>query len=370
MPKLKPNNFNVASKSVLSQKEVTNIKAKCLNCGEEKNQKTGFYKSNSIILKKNNERMVICRDCVQQIYSELVDEYNDCKFALYLLCRLLDVYFDSDLYTTVEQLVTNSDGSIVGIYMQKVNSLPQYSSKTFNDSKSLNENNEENIKTSLKIELTEDDLKSEEDCIRLLGYDPFLGYGVLDQKYLYNELIPYLDEDTLEDPFKIGVVIQIVINNNQIRKANMSINNLSSDNQSMVKNSKDIIALTDMTTKWNQQNDRLSKENNIALKHRGGSGSKNSTLGSLMKNLRELGFEKAEHNYYDMKKAYGMKFSADISHQSIIDIIHFDDNDKNIVFKNQREELQKLQEKELDYREEIRKLITENSKLKDKLDTI
>jgi len=254
--------------------------------------------------------------------------------------------------------------------MQKVNSLPQYSSKTFNDSKSLNENNEENIKTSLKIELTEDDLKSEEDCIRLLGYDPFLGYGVLDQKYLYNELIPYLDEDTLEDPFKIGVVIQIVINNNQIRKANMSINNLSSDNQSMVKNSKDIIALTDMTTKWNQQNDRLSKENNIALKHRGGSGSKNSTLGSLMKNLRELGFEKAEHNYYDMKKAYGMKFSADISHQSIIDIIHFDDNDKNIVFKNQREELQKLQEKELDYREEIRKLITENSKLKDKLDTI
>ena len=128
----------------------------------------------------------------------------------------------------------------------------------------------------------------------------------------------------------------------------------------MVENSKDITALVDMTTKWNQQNDRLSKENNIALKHRGNSSSKNSTLGSIMKNLRELGFDKAEHDYYDMAKAYGMKFSADISNNSIIEILRFDDNDKNNIFKIQREKLQDLQEKELEYKGEIRRLICEN----------
>lgn len=343
-------------------------KTKCTCCGQEKDD---FYLSFSEVFRATN-KFCICRDCIIGLYEEYLEETKDEQKAIYNMCRLLNIHYDVKLLEGAKQQSSSRNTHLIQAYIQKANSLKQYKGLTFKDTakqeeklgviKEVKRDNTQIIKSN---ELNEEELKLKEDCIRMLGYDPFEGYDIQDQKVLYGELVPFLDEDTLEDPYKISVILQIVNNNNQIKKANLAINNLGADIKSLVENSKDISALTDMTTKWNQQNDKLSKENNIALKHRGDSGSKNSTLGSTMKKLRELGFEDAEHNYYDMKKAYGMKFSADISHKSIIDIVHFDDNDKNIIFKNQREELQKFQEKELDYREEIRKLVTENAKLKD-----
>ena len=77
-----------------------------------------------------------------------------------------------------------------------------------------------------------------------------------------------------------------------------------------------------------------------------------------------MDFEKAEYDYYDMCKSYGIQKSAEASNKSIAEIIRFDENDMNNMFKMQREEIQKLQDKELNYREEIRLLIKENNELK------
>lgn len=331
----------------------------CGSCGEYKKD-TFFYKSYSDIHEATG-RIPYCKDCLKNMIVDKngVIQINLLKDTL----RLINKPFMMDLW---EKTFNECDDPF-GNYLKKL-AMPQYRKMTWEDSDiftkeivCLDKQEEE-----LELQYSDDDKKSKADTLRLLGYDPFDGYESSDQRYLYNELILFLDEDTLEDPFKIGVVIQIVINNNQIRKANVTINTLSNSIESMVKNAKDIASLADMTTKWNQQNDRLSKENNIALKHRGTSSSKNSTLGSMMKNLRELGFEKAEHDYYDTSKAYGMKISADIGNKSIIDIIRFDDNDANNIFKIQREKIQELQEKELDYKEEIRKLVCDIME-KDKL---
>jgi len=243
-----------------------------------------------------------------------------------------------------------------------VNSGDKTQEKDLNeDSKSLQEE---------EVKFTNDDIKAQKDVLKLLSYDPFMGYSVSDRKLLYAEAIPYLDEDTLEDQFKISVILQILNNNNQIRKIDLVINTLSSDAKTLLKNSADIKNLTAIKNQMAQNNDRLSKENSIAVKHRGDSKAGKSTLGVMMKDLRELGFEKAEQNYYTMKLSYGMKHTADISNTSIVDILNFDSNDQHNLFKMQKELIEKLQDGELIFKEEIRKILTENKNLKAQLDKI
>jgi hypothetical protein len=363
-----PKSTKDKTKKSTTKETVIKKEFSCTCCGETKKE-SEFYSSQSEIFKANS-KMCVCKDClINTVFEHYKEKYKgDEEASLYRTCELLDIYYTEILIESSRKELEKcgTDKSNVMKYYMKNIAMPQYKGMTFEDreikhihAKEILYENELSLK-SLSIE----DQKSKDDCLRMLGYDPFKGYELNDQKTIYNDLIPYLDEDTLDDTFKISVILQIVNNNAQIRKANLAINGLSSGMDSMVKNSKDILSLTDMTTKWNQQNDKLSKENNIALKHRGGANSKNSTLGSMMKNLRELGFEKAEHDYYDMKKAYGMKFSADISNKSIMDIINFDDTKINDIIKTQRDSLQKAQEKELDYREDIRKLVSENSNFK------
>jgi len=322
----------------------------CTCCGETKHN-TEFYSSQSEIFKANH-KMCVCKNCVFAIFEFYKAKYKDDEqTAIYRTCELLDIYYEEKLIESSRQEFEkrgSDSANIMNFYMKNI-VMPQYRHKTFEDREiKLIHAKEILFEKELALKsLTIEEQKSKEDCIRMLGYDAFDGYDISDQRSLYTDLIPYLDEDTLEDAYKISVILQIVNNNNQIRKANLAINGLSSAIGGMVANSKDISSLADITTKWNQQNDKLSKENNIALKHRSGSNSKNSTLGSMMKNLRELGFEKAEHNYYDMKKAYGMKFSADISNQSIIDILNFDDNDVNNILKTQRDEVAEITRKRI-----------------------
>lgn len=336
----------------------------CLMCETELNITKGFYKSNSILFSKNQEqRMCWCKSCVSDIFKLNKEMYEDDEKALYETCRQVDTYFDKKLCERAVIKAEEKGSDLCSVYFTQVNSLPQYKNRTFmKDNRSA----EMGYEQKGEVEYSEEDLKSQKDVIRLLGYDPFEDYGKYDKKYLYNEVVLYLDEDTLEDPYKLSVVIQIVKNNNQIRLTDLAVNKLSSTTKSLIENNKEIKELTAVKTQLNTVNDKLSKENNIALKHRGGSSSKNSTLGSMMKNLRELGFDKAEQDYYDMCKSYGIKQSADISNKSIMEILKFDDNDFNIMFKQQRSEIQKLQDVEMNLREEIRKLVIENNDLKNK----
>ena len=75
-----------------------------------------------------------------------------------------------------------------------------------------------------------------------------------------------------------------------------------------------------------------------------------------MKNYRELGFEDAEQDYYDQKKANGMKLVADISNKSILEQLQFDENDINDMFFTQRQLIEQLNQKVLELEEENRQL--------------
>lgn len=350
----------------------------CLKCGNTRsnNFKVSLNESHKI----TQGKLPWCSNCLEEQYEKYLKKYGSGKLAIYYLCRKFDMFFALSAYEGAENNSKKTGWSILGSYFKQINSLRNANgygvcfdeSWDFLDLEDLNNKNNEKIEQNINTEkenivLSDENKKARDDVIRLLGYDPFIDYDVSDKVFLYNDLIAYLDEETVEDAFKCSVVLQIVNNNNQIRKIDIVINQLSSDTKSIMESAKEIDNLASIKSKLNQANNLLSKENNIALKHRAGSSSQNTTLGSMMKKLRELDFEKAEHDYYDMCKSYGIQKCAEISNKSILEIINFDENDVNNIFKIQREEIQKLQDKELDYKEEIRLLAKEVNELKRQL---
>lgn len=347
--------------------KTANSEIKCPCCGKEKSEEE-FYISYSEIF-KGIGKIIVCKECIIQLFDYYNKKYKNEKSAIYRMCEFLDIYYDELLIESANKQAEKTNSNLMQIYMQKVNSLKQCKGKTFDDKK-IKYVDAKEIKQDEEIKMTKKEEEAMKEVCRLLEYDPFIGYEKTDRKFLYSELIPYLDEDTLEDQYKISVIIQIVTNINQIRRFNLAINKMSIDIQGMINNGKEILNLTAITTKLNQQNDKLSKENNIALKHRAGSNSKNSTLGSMMKNLRELGLEKAEHDYYDMYKSYGIEKSIEISNKNIMEILHFDENDINTMFKMQREKIQQLQDTKMDLKEQIRLLAIENKEKENKIEEL
>ena len=203
---------------------------------------------------------------------------------------------------------------------------------------------------SLHKEVTKTDFETvKQDVIKMIGYDVFSSATKEDQQYLYNDLISYLDEETLEDSFKLSVVIQIVQNNNQIRKIDdeISTGNLKAD-------AKAIRDLSEIKQKIVSNNDKLAKENAISVKNRGDKSAGRSTLTYMLKQYRELDFDEAEVDYYDQLKAYGMKVCADVSNKSLLDQLSFDENDYIDIINTQRDLVQEYSARITDLEEENR----------------
>ena len=331
---------------------------KCTCCSKQYNsQKGNFYKSYSQLYKGNDSYLVVCINCIVDIYNSLIQDNDNVDYVISCICKMFDSYFDLDLIESVREQAKAKNSSLIKIYFQKINSLQQYKFLTNKDSLIKDDSAlGETFSLDESVEITEADKTSKNDCIKLLGYDPFAGYSRFDQKFLYGELVPYLDEDTLEDQFKLSQIIQILNNNNQIRKIDLAITKISSNPQLITNRSGDLKIMSEIKYKIVNNNDKIAKENSISVKNRGDKRAGKSTLTYTMKNLRELGFENAEQDYYDQLKANGMKRTADISHKSMLDQLQFDENDLSSMLKEQREILVNLQDRYDELEEENRQL--------------
>ena len=369
---------SVANNSIVPQVDIENNTITCPMCGEAKSSVKGantFYKSLSPLYVGINLKhpehpwMGFCKECVWSTYNTYYNILKDMKKAILITCMKFDIPFNEGDYDgAMKQCVNNQFSHPFKIYMTKVNSLGNFNnSLTGFDPKFLfdKETGKDLITNALELEvkdldyniqLTEKDLRVKDDVIRLMGYDPFAGYSNFDQKFLFNELISYLDEDLLGDAFKLSQVLQLVNNNNQIRKIDLVISSLSNDTKTLISNQGDIKSLSATKSQIVGSTDKIAKENSISVKNRGDKSAGKSTLTSLMKEYRELNFEDAEQDYYDQNKAYGMKLVADISHKSILEQLQFDENDLNDMLLTQRQLLGDLKSKLLDLEEENRQL--------------
>lgn len=314
---------------------------------------TNFYRSNKEEYAKNDGFLNICKKCLIQmcVNKDGTPNIEGIKNALKIMDKPL-------IKSEYMKMITNG-GFNLGDYSSNLNL--NYKNLRYADS----DFDERDLQTKAllsSIEHTEIivDTRAKQDCINLLGYDPFVYEPEKDKAQLYNNLIDYLDEATLEDSFKIPTVIQIVKGFYQIDKINAAISEYMDNPQNIINDSSAIKSLLSSKKTMMDSILGMAKENGISINNSNKKSQGAGTLSGILKKLNELDLEEISINLFNIETAGAMKQVADISNKSILDQLNFDENDYTNIIKDQRQMIQDMQTK-------LEKLEEENRLLNIKL---
>lgn len=326
----------------------------CISCNKNKEKNTNYYNTSNKMY-ANTKKIPLCKSCLK----DMVD-YDDME-TVYSILRQFDIMFDIECWESAVE----SKMDTIGRYMSMANSLPQFKETGWRDSvfkSTMSTNSKNEIKSSTKsnLEVIENETpivintRDRDDVIKLLGYDPFEYENPRDRNQLYNRLIDFLDESTLEDGFKLQASIEIVKGFNQVDKINQAITNITNDLDKLASNSGGIKSLIDSKKNILASLIKLAEENGISVKHNNQKSKGAGTLTGIIKALQEKGIEEGELNLFDIETARGMSQVADISNESIMKQLQFDENDYTNMILEQREIIQKLDSKVVKLEEENR----------------
>lgn len=338
---------------------------KCSCCGKIVQEPEGkFFKVIQNSLYNGNDGFSnICTYCCDDFFARMREKYQDEKIALLVTCAEMGWFFSEKTYMQMKE--KNSGDIRLGDYIKRLN-LSQNKNLTFVDYVMSSINSEQFLRSKQEADemmeenWTDEERKNVETVIEVIGYDPFAGYQSSDRRYLFGELVKYLDdEEVVDDNYKLSQIIQIVNNNNQIRQYDLLIAQLKP-----LTDSKDIQVLNEMKGKLVQSNDKIAKENEISVKNRSNKDIGKSTLTYLMRDLREKDFDRAEADYYDQLKSAGTRWAAEVSMNAIQKNTFFDENDMREINDIKRQMVVELQEKVDNLMEEKRQLLVEIQKLK------
>lgn len=322
----------------------------CLCCGRRWENPVGhFFKSQwSKLYAKNSQFVPICKDCVDAIFEDIEKRHNT-KTACIIMCHYLDVPFYHAVYNSVAE---SNNTFAMGLYMRMVQ-MKQYTKQDFSQTiltRELNKS-EVDVRDEREDKWSPEDKAKQKDVIAVCGYDPFDGWTSDDRRFLYGDALKYFDDDISEDPYKLSQVLQIVINNNQIRKYDILISRM--DPRTSSEDVKNIVSAKQALV---NANDKIAKENEISVKNRSNKEVGRSTLGYLMKRMRTVNIPEAETNYYDQLRSEGTQWAADMSLKAIKQNTFFNENDMEQVFIEQRS-LIEAQTAELDRLREENRLL-------------
>ncbi|PYE51629.1 hypothetical protein DFQ00_102424 [Paenibacillus barcinonensis] len=345
-------------------------KKTCASCKRNITISSNFYKSYSKFDADNH--MQICRKCLR----ESID-YNNIQTVKDTLTQINRPYIHSIWISSSEE-AKNKNQDHFGLYIKTIQ-MKDFRDLTWKDSDDVEatkkasssptpSKEKESVNDELKIEQIESELQDNNrlDVIKMLGYDPFEFENDRDRRHLYNKLVDFLDEGTLEDGFKLPTVIEIVKTFNQLDKINNTISNMTTDVQSLTTNAGTIKSLIDAKDKLYKSVLALAKDNGISVNHNNNKSKGSGTLSGIIKQLQEKGFEESSVNLFDIETCAGMSQVADISNESIFKQLQFDENDYSAMLIEQREIIGDLSGKVTKYEEEIRVLKKELLKLTEK----
>jgi hypothetical protein len=341
----------------------------CTECGliGEKN----FYNSNSQT-HHNFEKLPVCKHCADRQYQKYYSKYEDSKLAIFYTCRKFDIYYDTSVYDGALNHSAAQGWSVFPSYMKQLNSFGKansYGSCFDESSEFLDRVFIKSAESEVKKKVKEDEVKNpneqnKSDVIRMLGYDPFEAEDEDEKPMMYNKIIDFLDESTLDDGFKVLAIVEIVKGFNQIEKINRAINKLDGESASI--KASEIKSL--MTTKSSMMNAILAmaKDNGISVNHSTNKSKGAGTLSGIIKTLQEKDIRESDVNLFDIETLGGIKQVADISNQSILDQLSFDENSYTEMIKDQIVLIEEYRSKFEKTEEELRLLKIKMSKLTDK----
>lgn len=338
-------------------------KKKCTKCGVEKYPTKDFYTSNSS--NYADKKYPVCKACLLKKINITENEHPNDEQVLKRVQEVLLELNRPFMYLIWEKSIEESEKTkkdVFGMYMKNI--ALSYKKATWKDSEfnSVGKTEEVGKKQAIpdKVEVVEappeEDNQNKNDVLRMLGYNPFEFEPKEDQRHLFNKLVDFLDEGTLEDSFKLPAVIEIVKSFNQLDKINNAISRIMSDVDSFSQNVGSVNSLVGAKDKMLKSVLALAKDNGISVNHNNNKSKGAGTLSGIIKTLQEKGFEEAAVNLFDIETAQGMRQVADLSNQSIMNQLQFDENDYTSMIMEQRELLQKSEDKVISLEEENRKL--------------
>ncbi|WP_342421900.1 hypothetical protein [Paenibacillus sp. FSL E2-0178] len=343
------------SKTISGMVKPVSAKKPCTSCGKSKNvnePNSGFYKSNHKL--DADGRTSACKLCIKQQI-----DYGDLQTVKDVL-RTMDRPFLSEVWTlNVEECNRDGISDYFGKYLKNIQL--NHKNSGWNDGDNSVGNNlsspqVEKVSPGEEIIFSDQDEQNKADVLRMIGYDPFESESDIDKKGLYNKLVDFLDEGTLEDSYKLPVVISIVKTFGQIDKIDRAISKLTADINSLTQNTGSIKSLMDAKKGLLTAITALAKDNGLSVNHNNNKSKGGNTLNGIVKKLNEIGLDEASVNVFNLETAEAMKQIADISHRSILDQLMLDENDYAEMISEQKQMIQKLDGKVITLEEENRKL--------------
>ena len=334
---------------------------KCSCCGTERPE-TDFYASQSYI-NKDTGKLSVCKHCLWDYV--ITEEYGYDLEKMKDILQMIDKPFSNFILDSSIEEGERDNKNIFKVYMKNLG-LKQNRHLRWKDgdfglekiklNKPIEPSSISAEKSEEVIKINELDNKNKEDVLKMLGYDPFESENKTDKMYLYNRLVDFLDESTLEDSFKLPAVIEIVKSFNQIDKINLAIAKLTANPDSLASNVGSMKSLMETKDKVLKSVLALAKDNGISVNHNNNKSKGGGTLSGIIKQLQEKGFSEADVNLFDIETSLGMRQVADLSNESIIKQLQFDENDYTEMIMQQREIIHELDEKVIKFEEENRKL--------------
>ena len=355
---------------------------RCFYC-EKKKHRTAFHKHTAYYRKSGISP--ICRQCAANIANRV--EYGVANGvtveSMMLALRLMDKPFIGEVFKEADRAYKNvpedkrQEKSLFGHYITLLG-LTKYGNCTWEDTEFHTvKEMEHKDKPSAMLNDESDEIKAEaeinrKDCLRLIGYDPFLNEAEEDKPFLYSQLIKYLDlsSEANEDAMKVSSIIQIVKTYNQASKINDAISDIMSDQDKLLDNAATLKSLQSTQKTMMDTALSLAKDNGISFAHNNNNSKGANTLSGKLKKMKELDLREIEVNAFDIGTAEGMRQVADISNASILEQIRLNENDIPEMIADQRILIEKWERAAFKASEQARILLRENQDLKSYLEKV
>jgi len=330
----------------------------------------------------------ICKDCARKIALKIGKdkvEHTPDKESVIEAMRYLNKPFYSKLWdASVQESENLASGKVRSngylSYVKNV-AMGQYNGATFKDSDIFTSavmipdsskekpTEEQLIETHAGLDTYDSFLKNKNDVIRLLSYDPFEKEDIVDQPFLYSQLLGLLDssEDANEDMMRTSSAISIVRGFLQQSKIDDTISKLMSDISNIEKNSATIKSLQESKGKITSVITSLAQDSCISLKHNKNAKKGENTWTGKIKKIKSLNLRSGEVNGFDIDTCRGMQQVQEISDASIMKQLSLDESEWSDMIAEMRVVNVDLRKEKDAYQEINRILLRENLDLRDTL---
>ena len=330
----------------------------------------------------------ICKDCARKIALKIGKdkvEHTPDKESVIEAMRYLNKPFYSKLWdASVQESENLASGKVRSngylSYVKNV-AMGQYNGATFKDSDiftsavTIQDSSKEKpteeqlIETHAGLDTYDSFLKNKNDVIRLLSYDPFEKEDIVDQPFLYSQLLGILDssEDANEDMMRTSSAISIVRGFLQQSKIDDTVAKLMSDISNIERNSATIKSLQESKGKITSVITSLAQDSCISLKHNKNAKKGENTWTGKIKKIKELNLREGEVNGFDLETCKAMRQVMDLSNASIMKTLALDESEWSDMVAEQRKKIVDLQIDLDKYIEISRILLRENLDIKDYL---